>query len=157
MSVEVDRLSNTNVFSPWLRVYGPNGVLVADSGVHGGAVTVQVALTATRSGTFTVLVSDSNANGLGLDGTGTYRLISNGLSDGLKLCAPRISETNLFLSAVGGPTNASAVIYSTTNVATPFALWSPMPTNQLDQFGTLNITNLYNPSVPRQFFRLVVP
>ena len=82
---------------------------------------------------------------------------SNGLSDGLKLCAPRISATNLFLTAVGGPTNADAVIYSTTNVANPLALWSPMPTNQFDQFGILNITNLYNFSVPRQFFRLVLP
>ena len=152
----MDQLSTTNTFNPWLRLYGPSGSLVANSGANnGGATTAQIALFAPASGSYTVLASDSAYFGFG--GTGTYRLSSNGLYDGLKLCPPRISDTNLFLSALGGPTNGNAVIYSTTNVANPFALWSAMPTNQFDQFGVLNITNLYNPSVPRQFFRLVLP
>jgi len=69
ITLTMNQLSTTNNFSPWLRLYGPNGVLIADSGINnGGAVTAQI-----------------------------------------------------------------------------------------NQFGVLNITNLYNPSVPRQFFRLVLP
>jgi len=155
ITLTMDQLSTTNTFNPGLRLYGPDGVLIADSGINNSTTNAQIAVTAPSSGSFTVLVGDSHNAFYG--GTGTYRLSSNGLSDGLKLCTPRISDTNLFLSAVGGPTNGKAVIYSTTKVATSFALWSPMPTNQFDQFGLLNVTNLYNPSVPRQFFRLVLP
>ena len=156
ITLTMTQLSTTNTFNPWLRLYGPDGVLIGDSGINnGGATTAQIAVAAPGSGFFTVLVSDSANFGFG--GTGTYRLSSNGLSDGLKLCAPSISDTNLFLSAIGGPTNGNAVIYSTTNIANPFALWLPMPTNQFDQFGVLNVTNLYNSSIPRQFFRLVLP
>src|SRR5207248_1279467 len=71
--VRIGALTTTNTFNPWLRIYGPNGVLVADSGINNGGDTVEeLALTATNSGTFTVLVSDSYNFGFG--GTGTYRL-----------------------------------------------------------------------------------
>src|SRR5438067_1081040 len=71
--VRIGALTTTNTFNPWLRIYGPNGVLVADSGINNGGDTVEeLALTATNRGTFTVLVSDSSNFGFG--GTGTYRL-----------------------------------------------------------------------------------
>src|SRR5207302_1665973 len=71
--VRIGALTTTNVFNPWLRIYGPNGVLIADSGVNDGGATVEeLALTTTNSGTFTVLVSDSFYFLYG--GTGTYRL-----------------------------------------------------------------------------------
>ena len=53
-------LTGTTTFQPWLRIYDPNGVLVADSGVNGDVVVQELALTATNSGTFTVRVNDSN-------------------------------------------------------------------------------------------------
>src|SRR5439155_1514701 len=68
-------LTTTNRFRLWLRIYDPNGVLVGDSGVNGDVVVQELALTATNSGTFTVLVSDSNGiNNHGFGGTGNYRL-----------------------------------------------------------------------------------
>ncbi len=71
--VRVGALTSTNTFNPWLRIYGPNGVLIADSGINNGGLPVEeLALTATNSGTFTVLVSDSQNAFYG--GTGTYRL-----------------------------------------------------------------------------------
>src|SRR5207249_4031480 len=67
------QLTTTNTFNPWLRIYGPNGVLIADSGINNGNVLVEeLALTATNTGTFTVLVSDSGYFYFG--GTGAYRL-----------------------------------------------------------------------------------
>jgi len=82
ITLTMDQLSTTNSFNPWLRLYGPNGVLIADSGINNGsAVSAQIALTAPSSGTFTVLASDSFNFGFG--GTGTYRLSSDGLSGGL--------------------------------------------------------------------------
>src|SRR5258706_238889 len=62
-------LIDTNNFKPWLRVYDPGGVLINDSGSGNGNEVVELALTATNTGTYTVLVSDT---GFGLlDGTGT--------------------------------------------------------------------------------------
>src|SRR5207249_1569838 len=71
--VRLGALTSTNNFDPWLRIYGPNGVLIADSGINHGAQTAEeLALTATSGGTFTVLVSDSQNFFYG--GTGAYRL-----------------------------------------------------------------------------------
>ena len=153
---DYDPVNHDEQFRPWGRLYGPDGMLIGDSGINNCiATTEQISVTAPSSGFFKVLVSDSANSGFG--GAGTYRLSSDSLSDGLKLCTPSISDTNPFLSAIGGPTNGNAVIYSTTKVATPFASWTPVPTNHFDQFGALNVTNLYRPAIPRQFFRLVLP
>src|ERR1017187_10153132 len=66
-------LTSTNNFEPWLRIYNPTGVLIADSGINvGGLFVVELALTATNSGTFTVTINDSGFGGFG--GTGAYRL-----------------------------------------------------------------------------------
>src|SRR5204863_6523147 len=65
-------LTATNYFIPWLRIYTPYGRLIADGGVGSIVVAVELAVTATNSGTFTVLVSDGNYGGFG--GTGAYRL-----------------------------------------------------------------------------------
>jgi hypothetical protein len=157
ITVEVDRLSNTNVFNPWLRIYDPNGVLIADSGAGGGNVVEVLSLTATNSGTFTVLVSDSNFDALGFNGTGTYRLISNGLSDGLKLCNPAVSGTNVALAGVGGVSDTTVVLLTHTNVNTPFGQWTPIRTNQFDSFGMFNYTNSFNPAELQRYFRLRTP
>src|SRR5438093_26174 len=66
-------LTSTDNFNPWLRIYNPSGVLIADSGINNGGVTVEeLAMTTTNSGTFTVLVNDSQNFCYG--GTGAYRL-----------------------------------------------------------------------------------
>ena len=63
-------LSGGIYFEPWLRVYGPDGRLVR-SADPGNIVAVEVALTATNSGTFTVLVGDGSY--AGIDYPGTYQ------------------------------------------------------------------------------------
>jgi hypothetical protein len=69
--VRVGQLTSTAYFNPWLRIYGPDGTLVG-SGAIAGDVAEEVVLTATNSGTYTVLVSDGNYSGY--YGTGTYQL-----------------------------------------------------------------------------------
>src|SRR5439155_698404 len=49
--VRIGGRTATTYFNPWLRIYNPNGVLIADSGVGIIDVAVELAVTATNSGT----------------------------------------------------------------------------------------------------------
>src|ERR1017187_4020691 len=140
---------NTTNFDGWLKLYGPNGALLKTSG---GSTVSSIAYAATNCGTFTVLVSSWFSGG-----TGTYGLTVNGLEDTMRVCFPVISGASLTVNGVGGPTNAGFVLYSTTNIAKPFGLWTPILTNHFDQFGVFNSTNVYNPALPHEYFRFVVP
>jgi hypothetical protein len=143
------RLNPTN-FTGNLDLYGSNGALLKTAASATAAV---INYTATNCGTFTALVSSFSSGG-----TGTYGLIAGGLAYELKLCPPVIKGTNLTLNGVGGTSNTVFVLYSTTNIATPFGLWTTVLTNTFDKFGVLNYTNTYNPVLQRQeYFRFVVP
>ena len=87
--------------------------------------------------------------------SGTYGLTVNGLSVGLRLCFPVISGGRLTLNGIGGDAGATFVLYSTTNVAKSFGLWTPVLTNQFDQYGVLTYTNVYNPALRQQYFRFI--
>ncbi|HLX94530.1 MAG TPA: hypothetical protein VKU37_02175, partial [Verrucomicrobiae bacterium] len=143
-------LKTTN-FSGNLGLYGPNGALLQ---YYQESANARITYTATNCGTFTVLVDSYDLNG---NRTGTFGLTANGLVYEVRECLPRISGTNFTFNEVGGNTNANAgfILYSTTNVATPFGLWTPVLTNQFDQFGVFGYTN--NPAQPQQFFRFLVP
>ena len=143
-------LKTTN-FIGYLQLYGPNGALLQSVG--GFPVTDDlIAYTATNCGTFTMLVSDGYGGG-----TGTYGLTANGIFDALSLAPPVIAGTNLILTGVGGTTNASLVLYSTTNLATPWGLWTPVLTNHFDQIRAFHYTNVNLPATPGKCFRFVVP
>jgi hypothetical protein len=56
------RMGATN-FNPWIRLYGPNGVLVGASGSgNGGFVDPDLMVTATNTGTFTVVAGSVTVN-----------------------------------------------------------------------------------------------
>ena len=152
INLQVNQLTTTNNFNPWLRLYGPTGVLIGDSGVNSSGTAAQVALTTTNGGTFTIIVTDSAFGGF--DGTGTYRLSSNGLSDGLKLCFPTFPGTNVALAEVGGVPGATFVLFTQTNIAAPAALWAPIYTNQFDAFGLGSETNTFSRSERQRYFHL---
>ncbi len=149
VNVQVNKITETNDFDPWVRLYGPNGVLV-DS-VYGTASAV-LSVTTTNSGTFLVVVGNNPYNSD--SGSGTYQMTVNGLSDGFKTCIPVISGTNLNVGGVGGPPGTNGILFTTTNVATPAALWTPIVTNPFDQFGVFEYTNRFNRTEPQQYFRL---
>jgi hypothetical protein len=150
-------LTTTNFgrYGGLLELYGPNGALLQTTS---DGTNLSIAYTATNCGTFTVLVSADFGDGVE-GGTGTYGLTANGLVYELMECLPKISGTNFTFNGVGGNTNANAgfVLYSTTNVATPFGLWTPVLTNQFDQFGVFGYTNIYNLTQRQEFFRFLVP
>ena len=58
----------TGSFNPWLRLLNPNGVLLGSSST---ASATEIAVTATNTGSFTVLISDGS---VGHNQTGSYRL-----------------------------------------------------------------------------------
>jgi trimeric autotransporter adhesin len=66
--VRIGQITTTNTFTPWLRLYGPNGKLL-DSGF--GSFAGEVAVTATNTGTFLIVASDGNG---AYSGSGDYRL-----------------------------------------------------------------------------------
>jgi trimeric autotransporter adhesin len=66
--VRIGKITDTNTFTPWVRLYGPNGKLL---GSGFGSFAGEVAVTATNSGTFIVVASDGNG---AFSGSGQYRL-----------------------------------------------------------------------------------
>jgi len=139
----------TTNFNGYLQLYGPNGALLKSIG---NSTVSSLTYTATNCGTYTAVVSAYSTGG-----TGTYGFTANGLEDELKGCPPGISGTNLTLNGVGGSPGATVILYSTTNVATPFGGWTPVLTNQFDQYGVFGYTNLYDPAQRQQYFRFLVP
>ena len=143
-------LKTTN-FIGNIQLFGPNGALLDNVGAFPSKDDV-ITYTATNCGTFTVLVSDGYGGG-----TGTYGLTASGIFGVLSLSSPVISGTNLLIKGLGGTSNASFVLYSTTNLATPWGLWTPVLTNHFDQSGGFNYTNVNYPATPWEYFRFVVP
>jgi len=150
--VRADEITQTNSFAPWVRLYGPTGALLASSY---GDTFGEVALRTTNGGKFLVVIANNEYYNNA--GYGTYQLTANGLNAGLKLCIPLIAGTNATLAAIGGATNATYILYTHTNLSTPFAAWTPLWTNQFDQFGTFNRSNAFNKTEPQRYFRLLVP
>ena len=140
---------HTTNFNGYLELYGSNGALLKTTG---GSTVLSISYTATNCGTFTVLVSAYSSGG-----TGTYQLSGTGLTAGLQLLSPTISGTNLYLFGTGGGSNVLFILYATTNLAQPVDLWTPILTNHFNASGAFDITNLYNPVQPQQYFRFSVP
>jgi trimeric autotransporter adhesin len=145
----VTETSQTNSFAPWLRLFSPQGLLIGSSF---GATSGTLSLIATNRGSYLLVIGNNDYYNNA--GSGTYLLTVNGLSDGLKLCNPVISGGNALLSAVGGTSGATGILYTDTNVATPFSSWTAIRTNQFDVFGVVYHTNPFSPTGER-FFRLI--
>ncbi|HLX68758.1 MAG TPA: hypothetical protein VKV04_03935, partial [Verrucomicrobiae bacterium] len=66
--VRVGEITSTNSFTPWVRLYDPSGTRLGSSA---GGFAAEIAVHATNSGTFVVVVGDDNG---ALSGSGNYRL-----------------------------------------------------------------------------------
>ena len=146
VSLSCQKLSGAS-FSPRLRIYSRTGALLATA-VSASVATIS--FSATNSGTYTAIVDGGNVND-----AGTYALSGNGFSDGLNLCIPIVTNTNLELGVVVGGPGATFILYTSTNVALPAASWTPILTNQFDQFGVFDYTSSNNPATRQQFYRLI--
>jgi hypothetical protein len=148
MVLQLEELVSGSSLTPSLRLYGRDGILLKSAS---GIATAQMIFRATNGGTFMVVAGDLSG---GFAGSGTYRLTVNGLSAGLKLCVPLISGTNVTLGGVGGAAGSSFILFTSTNIDTPPAQWTPLQTNQFDPFGVFSLTNRFNRTEPQRFYLL---
>jgi autotransporter-associated beta strand protein len=65
-----------------------------------------------------------------------------------------ISGNGLVLSGTGGVGNAGFILLGTTNLSAPLSSWTPLLTNQFDNFGNFNFTNPMDPNSPQSFYLL---
>jgi hypothetical protein len=137
---------------PYLRLYGPNGALLASA--PSSTTVANITTVTTNGGTFILIAA--NNDGYVDGGKGAFQLTVNGLSDGFKACSPVITGANVNVAGVGGPAGINAILLTTTNIANP-ALWTPIRTNPFDQYGVFEYTNGFNPAEPQRFFRLSHP
>jgi trimeric autotransporter adhesin len=140
----------TGTFTPRIRLFNRNGALLATAQ---NASIATLNYVATNSGSFTALV-----DGAGSGDAGTYSFTAIGIHEaGLNLCAPFISGTSLDLGGYGGTSNATFILLTTTNITTPTGQWTPILTNQFDQFGALEYINQFNGGEHQRYFRLLEP
>jgi hypothetical protein len=146
LSFQLAELVSGSSLTPWIRLYGRDGTLLKSLS---GSAAAQFTISAPANGTYMVVVSDLSS---GWVGSGTYRLVVNGLSESLKVCIPTVSGNNVNIVGVGGIPGATFVLFTSTNIITPLNLWTPIQTNQFDQYGAFVYTNYFSPAEPRQFF-----
>ena len=131
ITVRVGAITSTNTFTPWVRLYGPNGRLL-DSGF--GALAGEVSVTATNSGTFIALVSDGNG---ALSGSGNYRLTLAKTGD----------SVIVFAGDDGGPMT-NGVMHTGTVLTGDLDLWT-FSANSGDalilRIGEITDTNTFTP------------
>lgn len=151
LTLRLERLSTVNNFNPQLDLYGPGGVAVAS---RVGAAAIELSLFATNGGVYTVVVRDTSSGGF--DGTGTYRIVATGiLSDELQLCQPLVQGSNVNIAAIGGQSNAEAVLFTSPNLEEDRTLWTPFHTNRFDATGVLSVTNLPYLADPQRYYYLL--
>ncbi|MGH7978194.1 MAG: beta strand repeat-containing protein, partial [Limisphaerales bacterium] len=134
----------------------------------GGAVTVVNAGPAIQPGdTFTVFnKAVANGNLLNVTGGGVTwqnNLASNGTITALpagvsaaKFGQISVSGTTLTISAASGTPNGQYTLEEATNLASP--VWTPVFTNSFNGAGGINLsTNVVQPGVPHEFYRLTQP
>ncbi len=79
------------------------------------------------------------------------------------LFTPTLTQTiarignQVIINAAGGSPGATYRILPAYDVALPLVQWTPIVTNQFSGSGGFSYTNLIQPNLPTQFFRLALP
>ncbi|HMP83017.1 MAG TPA: hypothetical protein PKA41_09990 [Verrucomicrobiota bacterium] len=147
--VQCERLTGAAGFFPRVRIYGRDGKLLA-SAENTSTSMIQLPLQPTNSGAFTAIIS-ADFQGT----TGTYQITATGISgDGVSLCPPRLTDSTLSLSGVGGEPDAIFLIQTTTDLAADESSWQTIRTNQFDAFGTFSCPAQISPHDPERYFRV---
>ncbi|MGC3956864.1 MAG: autotransporter-associated beta strand repeat-containing protein [Verrucomicrobiota bacterium] len=69
-----------------------------------------------------------------------------------------LDGSNLYLTGNnGGNTSTHYIVLTSTNVAAPANLWTPVVTNTFAGDGSFGFTNAVNPATPARFFRVKTP
>ena len=63
----------------------------------------------------------------------------------------------VIINGAGGLAGATYRILTATNVALPLVQWTPMVTNQFSASGGFSYTNVIQPNLRAQYFRVILP
>jgi hypothetical protein len=138
---------------------------------QGGDLVMQFTHTGSDSATTTIFDAASSAS----PGYGTsFRALSAntfGATSGTAasvtiveiVFTPTITQTiartgnQVIINGAGGLAGATYRILAATNVALPLVQWTPMVTNQFNASGGFSYTNVIQPNLPAQYFRVILP
>jgi hypothetical protein len=151
ISLNVKELVSGSTLTPWLRLYGRDGTELKNVANAG---TDDVSLVAPASGTYTVVIGDRS---FGLAGAGTYRLTATGLADELRICVPRSQLATFAPTIIGGVPGSSFTLVTTTNALVSLQQWTPVLTNQFDQFGVFTFPDMLDLQERQRYFDVRTP
>lgn len=140
-------------FTPWIRLYGPDGSLkAANSSSSLNTRTAIVSHTPAAAGTYTVVLSPYYLNG-----SGPYDFRANGLTWSMRLCRPEIGATGTNrVVGVGGPAGGDFVLWRAEDFRNAGQTWSAIRTNVFDGYGVFEHQEDFSPSQPHRFYRFEV-
>jgi len=139
--------TSTGTITNWVWNFG-NGTIITNT--TGGNVTNTYAAV----GTYTVTLTVYGPGGSNTDTLTSYITVS-AASSNPKFNSLVLSGGQLILSGTNGAASAQYRIFTTTNLALPFASWTPVYTNNFLGNGSFAYTN--STAKPAAFFRLVSP
>jgi hypothetical protein len=112
------------------------------------------------SGSFSGIVPATPGAGLAWDTTqlssGSLNVIASGTVSQPVLGGATVSGTNFVFSGTNGAAGGNYVVFTSTNLTTPVANWTPLVTNTFDVNGAFHFTNGINPGAGPGFYLLKV-
>jgi autotransporter-associated beta strand protein len=124
-------------------------VIVANGG--SGSVTGTVpAVTITGNG-----IAPGQVASLSINNDALYLVVSPPIP---QITGFSVNGTNLTIAATDGPAGGTYTLLQSTNLLLPLNQWTPVLTNDFDNYGDLDLsTNIINPANPAMFYILQVP
>jgi hypothetical protein len=129
------------------------------TGSDSGTVTIFDAATTSSPGYGTSYRAVTANSFAAASGTATHVIIV----EIILATTPTITQTitrdgnQVIITSAGGTAGATYRILTTTNVELPAAQWTPIVTNQLGASGGFSYTNVIQPNMPAQYFRVSLP
>jgi hypothetical protein len=159
VQVQHSPLTNSAVnVSGTLTAGGTLQVINLDGTPLAAGDTFQVFNAANYSGSFANLALPAlttglawNTNNLGAGGTLSVVIATQPV-----ISSVSISNGSLVFSGGAGVADASYYLLGSTNLTMPLTNWTPLLTNQFDDFGNFNATNLLPTNSPQGFFLLQI-
>jgi hypothetical protein len=139
---------------PFSLQWVENGIILVDGGNISGSTNNLLTITNAQTyndGNYWIVVT--NNYGSVTSSVATLTVLTAPLFGGIT------AGTNggFILSGVGGTNSGNYVVLTSTNLATPVALWTPVATNQFGSQGQFIFTNTPSTNTSQQFYLLQMP
>ncbi|HLX95184.1 MAG TPA: immunoglobulin domain-containing protein, partial [Verrucomicrobiae bacterium] len=147
---------NVNGFatSPYVLQWLKDGIDLVDGGNISGSATAALTITNTQppnDGSYWFVIT--NNYGSVTSSVATLTVLTTPLFGGI---TPGTGGS-FILSGVGGTNSGNYTVLTSTNLATPVALWTPVATNSFGSQGKFIFTNTPPTDTPQQFYLLQMP